>query len=121
MLLRLARGSGARSLAAMAAARRASGAGRCSDCAAPLVRASCAEAGLPTCEDPANADPAFARSRVRAQVLPMLEATLGPGIAESLARSADLLRADADALDALAAGYLAGQRRRRPSASRSTS
>jgi tRNA(Ile)-lysidine synthase len=43
---------------------------------------------------------------VRVQALPMLEATLGPGIAESLARSAELLRADADALDALAAGFL---------------
>ena len=50
-----------------------SGGGRCSDCAATLVRTSCTEAGLPTWEDPSNADPAFARSRVRTQVLPMLE------------------------------------------------
>ncbi len=106
VLLRLARGSGARSLAAMAARegiwrRPLLGLRRA------LVRASCTEAALPTYEDPSNADPAFARSRVRTQVLPMLESALGPGIAESLARSADLLRADADALDALAAGYLA--------------
>ncbi len=106
VLLRLARGSGARSLAAMSPRdgiwrRPLLGLRR------SLVRAVCTEAGLPTSEDPANADPAFARSRVRVQVLPMLEATLGPGIAESLARSAELLRADADALDALAAGYLA--------------
>jgi tRNA(Ile)-lysidine synthase len=105
VLLRLARGSGARSLAAMAPRdgiwrRPLLGLRR------PLVRTYCAEAGLPTFEDPANADPAFARSRVRVQALPMLEATLGPGIAESLARSAELLRADADALDALAAGFL---------------
>lgn len=105
VLLRLARGSGARSLAAMATRdgiwrRPLLGLRR------TLVRASCTEAGLPTFEDPANTDPAFARSRVRSQVLPVLETTLGPGIAESLARSADLLRADADALDALAAGYL---------------
>ncbi len=104
VLLRLARGSGARSLAAMAARdglwrrpllrlRR------------ELVRDSCVRAGIPTWDDPANSDPAFARSRVRMRVLPLLESALGPGIAESLARSADLLRADADALDALAAGY----------------
>jgi tRNA(Ile)-lysidine synthase len=106
VLLRLARGSGARSLAAMA--------GRDGLWRRPLlglrrsvVRDSCAQAGLPTWDDPANADPAFARSRVRTEVLPLLESTLGPGITESLARSADLLRADADALDALAAGYLA--------------
>jgi tRNA(Ile)-lysidine synthetase-like protein len=106
VLLRLARGSGARSLAAMAAQdglwrRPLLGLRRA------RVRASCTEAGLPTFEDPANTDPAFARSRVRSEVLPTLETTLGPGIAESLARSADLLRADADALDALAARYLA--------------
>jgi hypothetical protein len=32
-------------------------------------------------------------------VLPVLEAGLGPGVVAALARSADLLRADADALD----------------------
>ncbi len=106
VLLRLARGSGARSLAAMAARdglwrRPLLGLRRA------LVRDSCAQAGLTTWDDPANADGAFARSRVRSDVLPLLESSLGPGIAESLARSADLLRADADALDALAAGYFA--------------
>jgi tRNA(Ile)-lysidine synthase len=105
VLLRLARGSGARSLAGMAAR---DGLWRRPLLGLPrqLVRASCVDAGLPTWEDPSNADPAFARSRVRTQVLPLLESSLGPGIAESLARSADLLRADAEALDALAEGYL---------------
>ena len=106
VLLRLARGSGARSLAAMAQRdglwrRPLLGLRR------ELVRDSCVRAGIPTWDDPANSDPAFARSRVRTRVLPLLESALGPGIAESLARSADLLRADADALDALAAGYSA--------------
>jgi tRNA(Ile)-lysidine synthase len=36
-------------------------------------------------------------------VLPVLEETLGPGVIEALARTAGLLRADADALDVLAA------------------
>jgi tRNA(Ile)-lysidine synthase len=53
-------------------------------------------------DDPHNADPRFARSRVRQDALPALEAALGPGVAEALARSADLLRDDADALDDLA-------------------
>jgi hypoxanthine phosphoribosyltransferase len=106
VLLRLARGSGARSLAGMAARdglwrRPLLGLRR------GVVRDSCIQAGLPTWDDPANADPAFARSRVRTDVLPLLESALGPGIAESLARSADLLRADADALDALAVDYFA--------------
>jgi tRNA(Ile)-lysidine synthase len=105
VLLRLARGSGARSLAAMASRdglwrRPLLGLRR------DLVRACATACGLPSWQDPANADEAFARTRVRTRVLPLLEQTLGPGITESLARSADLLRADADALEALAAAYL---------------
>jgi tRNA(Ile)-lysidine synthase len=40
-------------------------------------------------------------------VLQMLETELGPGVAEALARTARLLRDDADALDELAAAALA--------------
>jgi len=54
-------------------------------------------------EDPHNADPAFARARVRDQVLPALEKSLGPGVPEALARTAALARDDADALDGWAA------------------
>jgi len=61
--------------------------------------AAAAAQRLPVWEDPHNIDPAFARSRVRHELMPALEAALGPGIAESLARTAGLLRADADALD----------------------
>jgi tRNA(Ile)-lysidine synthase len=100
VLLGLARGAGARALSGMAPAR---GAYR-----RPLLgverattRVACAEAGLDPWEDPHNADPAYARVRVRARVLPVLEAELGPGIAAALARSAEQLREDADALDAL--------------------
>jgi tRNA(Ile)-lysidine synthase len=50
-------------------------------------------------DDPHNADPAYARARVRHQVLPVLERELGPGTAAALARTSELLRADADALD----------------------
>ncbi|WP_055750146.1 hypoxanthine phosphoribosyltransferase [Frankia sp. AvcI1] len=102
VLLRLARGSGARSLGGM---RPRDGLLR-----RPLLglrreqtRAACLAERLPVWDDPTNEDPAFARARVRHRVLPLLEAELGPGIAESLARGAELLRADADALDATAA------------------
>ncbi|SNQ46926.1 tRNA(Ile)-lysidine synthase [Frankia canadensis] len=102
VLLRLARGAGARSLGGM---RPADGVLR-----RPLLglrradtRAACRALGLSAWDDPTNSDRAFARARVRHSVLPLLEAELGPGIAESLARGADLLRADADALDATAA------------------
>lgn len=103
VLLGLARGSGARSLAGMAP--------RSGRYLRPLLQirraqtiAACAAAGLLPWQDPHNSDPAYARSRVRSQVLPMLEELLGPGIADALARTADQLRADADALDCLAAG-----------------
>jgi tRNA(Ile)-lysidine synthase len=98
VLLGLARGSGTRSLAGMAcvngtyrrpllAVERA------------VTSAACADLGLPVWDDPHNGDPAFARVRVRADVLPVLEAALGPGVAAALARTADLARDDADALD----------------------
>jgi tRNA(Ile)-lysidine synthase len=49
--------------------------------------------------DPHNQSPEFSRVRVRNEALPILEKSIGPGIAEALARSAHLLRDDADALD----------------------
>ncbi|MET1132908.1 MAG: tRNA lysidine(34) synthetase TilS [Aeromicrobium sp.] len=53
-------------------------------------------------QDPHNDDPAYRRVRVRRELLPLLEDVLGGGVAEALARTADLVRADADLLDALA-------------------
>lgn len=105
VLLGLARGSGARSLAGMAVLVVREG----TPFARPLLhlprattRRACEEWGLTPWEDPMNSDPAHARVRVR-QALADLEGDLGPGLAEALARSADLLRDDADLLDELAA------------------
>jgi tRNA(Ile)-lysidine synthase len=102
VLMGLARGSGARSLAGMA---REAGRYR-----RPFLgvrrtetRAACRALGLDVWHDPHNADPAFTRVRVRREVLPVLEEALGPGVVEALARSASLLRDDADALDEWAA------------------
>lgn len=99
VLLRLARGSGARSLAAMSAVigrwRRP-----LLDVPRDVVRASAA--GLDVWEDPHNLDPAYARTRVRHEALPALVEALGPDVVAGLARSARLLGDDADALDALA-------------------
>jgi tRNA(Ile)-lysidine synthase len=100
VLLGLARGAGARSLAGMAPVR-----GRYRrpllELARTTVRAACAEAGLEPVHDPHNDDASYARVRVRRDALPALEAALGPGVAAALARSAGLLREDADELDAL--------------------
>jgi len=101
VLLGLARGSGTRSLAGMPRRR--------TPYERPLLalprattHAACAAQGLTPWLDPTNEDPAHLRNRVR-RALRDLEADLGPGLSAALARSADLARADADALDEMAA------------------
>ena len=98
VLLGLARGSGTRSLAGMAR--------RIDKYRRPLLgitradtESACEEIGMKFWRDPHNQSMEFARVRVREKVLPMMEAEIGPGIADALVRSAKLLRDDADALD----------------------
>jgi tRNA(Ile)-lysidine synthase len=109
VLLGLARGSGLRSLSGMPAAwpgfrRPLLGISR------QLTHEACAAMGLAVWQDPHNSDTRFARVRVRDEALPVLERTLGPGVARALARTAELARQDADALDALAADLLSRAR-----------
>ncbi len=100
VLLGLLRGSGTRSLAGMAVRR------------GPFLRpllglrraqteAACREWGISPWQDPHNENEQFARVKVRS-LLPELAARLDRDIAVSLARTADLARADADLLDELA-------------------
>jgi tRNA(Ile)-lysidine synthase len=74
------------------------------------TRKACAALGLATWEDPHNTDPAFARSRVRADALPALIAALGPAVVDNLARTAGLLAMDSALLDSLAREALASAR-----------
>jgi tRNA(Ile)-lysidine synthase len=101
VLLGLARGSGARSLAGMAE-RNGPFLRPLLDVSRAQTRAACAAQNLEPWDDPQNADPAFARARVRHRLLPALERELGPGVTEALARSAGQLRLDADFIDSLA-------------------
>jgi len=101
VLLGLARGSGTRSLSGMAIENGIY--------LRPLLHitrvetvAACKELGIEPWNDPHNSNTEFSRIRVRAEVLPVMEDKLGPGIAAALARSAGILRDDADALDEIA-------------------
>lgn len=101
VLLGLARGSGARSLSGMAAEN--------GKYLRPFLHVTrqeteeaCKELGLEVWNDPHNFNADFTRVKVRHEILPLMESKLGPGISAALARTAGLLRDDADALDGLA-------------------
>ncbi|MGB0675081.1 MAG: tRNA lysidine(34) synthetase, partial [Candidatus Nanopelagicales bacterium] len=106
VLLRLARGSGARSIASM------------TPCDPPwhrpfldvprdvvhrVAREYLEPLGVEAWDDPHNHDPEFTRVRVR-EAMTLMEERLGPGFVPGLARSAHLLADDADALEAWAQG-----------------
>ena len=98
VLMGFGRGSGARSIAGMATdsmplwrpflgLRRAE------------TEQICVAHGLDWWVDPHNADPRFRRSRLRHDVLPLLDEVLGGGVVEALARTAAQVQADVDFLD----------------------
>ncbi|MEI7723403.1 MAG: tRNA lysidine(34) synthetase TilS, partial [Actinomycetota bacterium] len=101
VLLGLARGSGTRSLSGMATIN-----GKYARPFLQLTReqtvAACQEVQLQPWSDPHNTNSKFSRVRVRNKVMPVMEEEIGPGIAAALARSASILRDDADALDEMA-------------------
>ncbi|MBG0560952.1 tRNA lysidine(34) synthetase TilS [Actinoplanes aureus] len=101
VLLALARGAGPRGLAGMPA-RRGVFRRPMLEVSRAETRKACAALGLAPWEDPHNTDPAYARSRVRASVLPALVGALGPAVVDNLARTASLLAEDTVALDSLA-------------------
>ena len=105
VLLGLGRGSGPRSVAGMLA-RRGIWWRPLLGVRRTTTRAACAAQGLPVWDDPWNTDPAYTRARLRAEVLPLMDDVLGGGVAPALARTAEMLREDLDALDALAAAEL---------------
>lgn len=106
LLDRLIRGAGTRGLGAMAPARLI---GQDLWLVRPLlavpradVEAYLAARGLDVVRDPTNDNRTYRRSRLRHEVLPLLRRER-PDLDAALAATCDRLRADADALDALAA------------------
>jgi tRNA(Ile)-lysidine synthase len=109
VLLGLTRGSGGRSLAGMRPSFD-----RFHRPLLGLTREQsedvCRAEGLSFWADPHNADPRFTRARIRHRVMPVLEQEIGPGVATALARTAEQLRPDMEALDGLAEELLAEAR-----------
>ena len=110
VLLGLTRGSGGRSIAGMRASY--------DDVRRPLLdvtreqtEAACRAEGIEFWTDPHNDDPRFTRARVRHVVMPTLERELGPGVAATLARTAEQLQEDVSALDAISDQAYADARR----------
>jgi tRNA(Ile)-lysidine synthase len=108
VLMRLLRGSGPRGLAGIPPVRPHDGV----RVIRPLIETSRAEVTeylarhrLETREDSTNRDVTLLRNRVRLVLLPILEG-YNPDVRRALARLADVLRDEADALDALSAAEI---------------
>jgi tRNA(Ile)-lysidine synthase len=55
--------------------------------------------GLPFVDDPANSDPRFTRTRIRHEVLPVIETACGPDVKDQILRSSALFAADDELLE----------------------
>lgn len=108
LLMRLARGTGLRGMGGIAPV-----AGRYLRPYLAVRRAAtheyCKKHGLPYLSDPSNTDPRFARSRIRAAVVPVL-CDLYPGAREAAGRFAEAAREDEALLEAEANKELAACR-----------
>ncbi len=102
LLLHLARGSHRRGLASLRSLRPLAGGPSPLLLARPLLPLSrsdtdrlCQQLGLPVWLDPSNSDRRYSRNRIRAEVLPVLEA-LHPGAAARISAQAERLVGEVD-------------------------
>ena len=111
-LLRLVRGASSRGLAGMHP-KRGVFIRPLLDCRRGELRAFLAARGAPFVTDDTNADVSIPRNRVRAELLPLLEARFNPSVVDALAAEADVAREEwrwleeaADSLEAAACEVL---------------
>ncbi len=110
-LLRLLRGSGTRGLGSIHPVRNGNVVRPLIEVRRREIEDYLEERGMSFREDRTNADPRFTRNRIRHEELPRLSSAYNPRLAETLARSASLLRDEEEwmetetkvAFDALAA------------------
>jgi tRNA(Ile)-lysidine synthase len=116
LLLRLLHGAGQEGLAGMRPLRRFARGWLWRpwlDLPRAALAAYARRVGLEWIEDPANADPGFARNHLRHEVLPALERRW-PDAAARIAAAAARVREESDVLDGLAAGTLVQAQRDEP-------
>jgi len=101
VLIRLLRGAGRKGLAGMAVSRAGTIIRPMLGVAKAEGMAYLADKKIAYCLDSSNTDPRFLRNRVRHELLPYLE-TFSPGAAGVLRRTAAILGAEDDLLDAMA-------------------
>jgi len=108
VLLALLRGAGPRGLAAMPVRREVSGVALMRpllDVSRAETAAACAALDLRPWHDPHNLEPSYGRVRARS-LLADLATALGPAVVANLARTAGLVAADNEVLEALAGAAL---------------
>ncbi|MBQ8310881.1 MAG: tRNA lysidine(34) synthetase TilS [Clostridia bacterium] len=112
VLFRLARGTGVKGLSGIASARRFAG----GTLTRPFLQvtkqeilAYCEANGVPFVTDGTNADPTYARNRIRMEVLPILE-ELFPGASRRVSRTAEELSEISEYLDAMGEALLQSAR-----------
>ena len=112
VLLGAGPGRRAAGVAGMRRGRRVAGSGRCSAIRRETTRAACARRGSRPWDDPHNVDPAYARVRRAPRCCPGSRTRSARRRRRTWPAPAELLRADVDALDGLAAARSAPARRR---------
>lgn len=118
VLLGLARGAGARSLAGIPRSRGmiirpflGTGREETTGLWRRETREICTLLDVDVWDDPMNTNEDFLRVAARTRAIPALEAALGPHVKRNLVRTADLLADDAEFLDSLAREEAQGLRR----------
>ena len=116
LLLRLVRGAGAGGLAGLRPCSVLRRRGQTLRLIRPLLglphatlQAWLRAQGIPWREDASNQDTRIARNAVRHRLLPCLAEHMGDTVVAQLAQSAELLRADDEALDAIAGDWIERQ------------
>ena len=109
LLYNLIRGAGADGLQSLTLKRSLFEEGRTINIVRPLLDVTrsetgqfCLDNGLEIWEDTTNNDLQYARNRIRHELLPYLRDRFHPGVEETIARTAELLRADVDCLETMA-------------------